>query len=139
VDYEFSTDTTPVITFDLETSVDTLIVAEGSTATFGVRLTENPLGTIEVAVTHVDGDTDISVSAGATLTFDASNWDQFQQVTLAAAEDTDADPGSAGILVYVVSDQQAPMVTVRAIENDNDVAQPPMIPIGVGVDEPPDE
>ena len=58
-------------------------VTEGSTATFNVKLNASPSegSTTTVAVTskHVNG---VTVTSGASLTFDTSDWDTAQDVTL---------------------------------------------------------
>ncbi len=77
-----------------------LAVAEGGTAVLRIRLSEQPDGPIDVQVSHQSGDTDLSVSAGAALQFTADNWNVYQEVTIAAADElTDTDSGSACLLI----------------------------------------
>ena len=54
-----------------------------------VKLAAAPTGNVTVAVARTAGDTDISVSAGASLVFTPANWNRAQTVTLAAAKDAD--------------------------------------------------
>ncbi|HEU5108879.1 MAG TPA: cellulose binding domain-containing protein, partial [Micromonosporaceae bacterium] len=64
-------------------------VPEGATAPVAVRLSQQPTGSVSVATSRTSGDTDLTVSAGATLTFNQTTWNTPQNVTLAAAEDAD--------------------------------------------------
>ncbi len=77
----------------------TVGVNEGSTNTFTVRLAVQPPGDRAVSVARVSGDTDLSVTGGASLTFTSANWNTPQTVTLAAASDADASSGTATIRV----------------------------------------
>jgi glucose/arabinose dehydrogenase len=67
-----------------------LQVVEGGGAAITVRLAQDP-GAPWVVTTSVQGDPDVGVVQGATLTFDSSNWRVPQPVVLAAAFDPDAD------------------------------------------------
>src|SRR5256886_13479834 len=62
-------------------------VPEGRTATVAVKLSRQPAANVTVTTARTSGDTDLSVSAGASLGFTTANWDVAQNVTLAAAED----------------------------------------------------
>jgi hypothetical protein len=78
---------------------ETVSVPEGSTTTFGVKLSDPPMvDPMLVGVIRL-GDTDITVSGSASLTITASNWNTYQAVTLAAAEDTDTANGTASIII----------------------------------------
>ncbi len=92
-------------------------VSEGQTASFSIRLGAQPAGNVSVATTRAIGDTDLSVSGGATLTFTTANWNTPQNVTLSAAEDADAANGTA---TFAVSSAGLPTVNVAATEADND-------------------
>ena len=99
------------------TSADAVTVPEGGTATFQVKLNTAPVSPTTVTVSRVSGDTDITVQSGASLVFNASNWNTYQTVTLAAAEDADTVNSSAVIRC------SAPGLTnkdVTATEQDND-------------------
>ena len=90
---------------------------KGGTATFQVKLNTAPTIPTTVTVNRVSGDTDITVQSGSSLVFNASNWNTYQTVTLAAAEDADEVNGSAVIQC------SAPGLTnkdVTATERDND-------------------
>ncbi len=76
-------------------SVTSISVPEGFMATFGIKLSRPPEGTVTVSVSFRSGDSDITVAGGASLTFTTSNWDTYQIVTLAAAADADLINGTA--------------------------------------------
>jgi len=97
-----------------------LSVPEGSTAIFGVRLAAQPSGTVTVACAAGSGDTDITVSAGSSLSFTAANFGTAQNVTLAAAEDTDT---ANGVRTVTCSSTGLTSVNVTATELDNDATQ----------------
>jgi uncharacterized protein (DUF1800 family) len=112
----------------IQTSVTTLNVNEGGSAQLGVRLSSAPASNVTVNVAQLSGDTDLTVSGGATLTFTPTNFGTFQNATISAAEDTDSTNGSA---VIRVSSTGLPNVDVTANEVDND--PPPMVAIQTSV------
>jgi hypothetical protein len=92
-------------------------VTEGATANVAVRLSAQPAGNVTVTTARTAGDTDLSVQAGATRTFSATNWSTPQTVTLAAAEDADNANGTATFTASAAGHTSA---TVAATEADND-------------------
>ena len=72
-----------------------LTLPEGGDATYTVVLTSQPTGEVTVTPSLGSGDTDVTASAA--LTFDATNWDQAQPVTVSAAQDADAADDTATI------------------------------------------
>jgi hypothetical protein len=106
---------TPV---SLVRSATAVSVPEGGTATFQLKLSVQPTGTVVVAVARTTGDSDLSVSNGASLTFTTSNWDTYQTVTLAAAEDVDAANGTA-TFTCSAADMLSMAVTATEADNDN--------------------
>jgi uncharacterized protein (DUF1800 family) len=101
----------------IQTSVTTLNVNEGASAQFGVRLSAAPASNVTVNVARLSGDTDLTVSGGATLTFTPANFGTFQNVTISAAEDADTTNGSA---VFRASATGLANADVTANEVDND-------------------
>lgn len=103
------------------TSTDTLIVPEGGTATFDVRLSTQPSSDVSVSLTIVQTtdvrEPDIYIQSGLTLSFTTSNWNQNQTVTIAAKEDSDTFPGSVIIRIIAVGMQ---VKEIFVIEKDND-------------------
>ena len=99
-------------------------VPEGGTATYTVRLTSAPAAPLTVVSTAGPGDTSITVTAGASLTFTPQNWQTTQTVTLAAAPDTDAVNGSRTITVR--GPGQTP-VAVVATEADTTLPPDPIV------------
>ena len=119
--------TVKVLPIEVLTDKEDLIVVEGGTASFQARLDGPPPDDTEVllAVSHDGGDPDITVDSGALLMFDASNWSQYQQVMLAADEDSDAENGDARISLSALS-LTSTLVNDRTVsvrEADNDVLQ----------------
>ncbi|MGP3958263.1 glycoside hydrolase family 6 protein [Nonomuraea sp. 3N208] len=92
-------------------------VPEGSTATYTVKLATQPSSNVTVTSTAGTGDTDITVSSGASLTFSPTTWNTAQTVTLAAAQDTDNTNGSRPI---TVASTGLTSRTVTATEADDD-------------------
>ncbi len=93
-------------------------VPEGGTATYGVRLTARPAGPVTVTSTAVGGDADITVTAGASLTFTPDDWNAAQRVTLSAAEDADV---TAGTRLFTLGASGFGGTSIVATEVDNDV------------------
>ncbi len=80
----------------VEVSTTALNVNENGTAQFGVRLRELPAGNTTVTVA-LSGDSNLSITGTTQFTFTTANWNVFQNVTVAAANDIDADNGTATI------------------------------------------
>lgn len=115
--------TETLIAFEVQT--DPVTVFEGETADVFVRLTATPSGTLRADLSWTDGDTDLGVAElrGASLTFNDGNWDQWQAINLAAAEDdSDGDDGNAEFTV-TQTDGDGPLsdLTFTATERDDDV------------------
>ncbi|OVE77836.1 hypothetical protein BVX99_01545, partial [bacterium F16] len=109
----------PSTTVNIETDVSTVNVFENGTGTFQVRLTADPGASTTVTVVHASGDTDISVTGGASLVFTSADWNAYQTVILSASEDVDTVNGSAAI---TCSASGIAIVNVTAVEVDNDTA-----------------
>ena len=78
----------------LKVSPTSLTVAEGATATYAVRLNTAPTGAVTVTVggatAKVTADTDTGTTGDqTTLSFDATNWNTAQTVTVTAVADDD--------------------------------------------------
>ncbi len=103
----------------IELAETAVSVPEGSTAAFDVRLNRAPDTDKTVNVARASGDTDLSLVSAASLTFTPANWNQWQTVTLQAAEDADTDDGAA---VFECTGSGIDTVSVNATEADNDLA-----------------
>src|SRR5262245_40179883 len=103
----------------IQTSVTTLNVNEGGSAQFGVRLSSAPASNVTVNVARLSGDTDLSVTAGATLTFTPTNFNTFQNISNDPPEDADTTTGPSG---FRSSATGLPDADVTANEVDNDSA-----------------
>ncbi len=99
------TSTTATITDDdtrgVTVSATTLSVPEGSTATYTVVLTSEPTATVTVTPSRASGSTDVTFSPSS-LSFTTDDWKTAQTVTVAAADDDDADNDTA-TLAHAVS------------------------------------
>ncbi len=101
----------------ITTDLTSLIVNEGVTNSFQVKLTMQPPASKTVTVSRFSGDSDITVSSGASLSFTTSNWNTYRTVTLAAAQDSDTTNGSA---IIRCSSTGMTDKDVTAYESDND-------------------
>ncbi len=107
-------------TLTILVSTTAVSVPEDSTAAFNVKLSHQPGGSITVSTARISGDTNLSVQSGSTSrVFTTSNWNSWQAVTLAAAEDGDILNGSA---TNRCSSPGLSDVDVVATEVDNDTA-----------------
>jgi hypothetical protein len=109
---------------------DTVVVAEGGTSEFHVRLTGEPSEDVHVLVSRSKGDGDITVQSGGSLVFTADDWDIGQAVVLAAADDQDSQDGEATIRIRSSSGPAVPDAALPAREEDDD---PPVIEPGQSV------
>lgn len=94
-------------------------VAEGGTAGFGLRMQASPSQPVTVQVAVAGGDPTIHVTDGQALTFNTTNWNTFQRVTLAANEDADALNGSATITCSAAA---LDTISLTALSLDDDHA-----------------
>ena len=115
----------------LKVSPTSLVLAEGATATYTVRLNTQPTGAVTVSVGSVTAkiraDTDTGTPGDqTTLSFDATNWNTAQTVTVTAVADDDGEDERAllsntasGAGNYnSLSAAQSPDVSVRARDDE---------------------
>ncbi|WP_341678328.1 glycoside hydrolase family 48 protein [Niveibacterium sp. SC-1] len=107
-----------VVPVTLEVSATSIAVPEGASASFQVRLAAAPSGAVSLSATRTAGDTDLSVTSGGTLAFTTANWNTWQTVTIAAAQDADSTNGTATISI---TGANVTTRTVAASEVDDDV------------------
>ncbi|WP_328835350.1 glycoside hydrolase family 48 protein [Streptomyces europaeiscabiei] len=65
-------------------STTQLAVQQGRTATYDVKLSTQPSANVTVTTARTGGNTGLSVTGGASLTFTPSNWNTAQKVTITA-------------------------------------------------------
>ncbi|SMQ21751.1 Cellulose binding domain-containing protein [Streptomyces sp. Ag82_O1-12] len=65
-------------------STTQLAVHQGKTATYDVKLSTQPSSNVTVTTSRTGGNSGLSVTGGASLTFTPSNWSTAQKVTVAA-------------------------------------------------------
>ncbi len=100
------------------TSANTLLVPEGGTNSFAVSLSGPPAIPVTINVARTAGDTDLSVTTGASLVFNKTNFAAPQQVVIAASEDGDALNGAA---TFSLSGVGLTTQNVIANEQDNEI------------------
>ncbi|CAM4040678.1 MYXO-CTERM sorting domain-containing protein [Corallococcus exiguus] len=106
-------------------SVSSLRVVEGGTASFSVALAGfawpgDPGESLTVTVERTDGDADLTVREGASLTFDPATLEP-QEVVLAAAKDADNEDGTA---TFTLSAPGLESLTLVVTEADQDPLAP---------------
>jgi glucose/arabinose dehydrogenase len=89
---------TGTATQNIVVSTSALTINEGGNGTFGVHLAADPgAGGLTVTVARSSGDTDVTVTGGASLTFTSGNYTTNQTVTIHAATDADTTNDTATI------------------------------------------
>ena len=98
-----------------------VLINEGDTESFDVRLAQQPKDAVTVVITGMTG-TDLVLQSPSVLNFSVSDWDQPQLVELMAEDDSDADPDPPVQLILSASgggyDGVIETVTVTIQEND---------------------
>ena len=102
----------------LITDRETVAIPEGATARLGVRLSAQPLAITRIRVSWLSGDSDISIDGNAVLTFDSTDWNEFQYIRLSAAPDKDHENGTAIIRVHRIAGDPVPYKDIEAIESE---------------------
>ncbi len=130
----------------LRVSPTSLTVAEGATATYTVRLSTAPTGTVTVTVggatAKVTADTDTGTTGDqTTLSFDATDWNTAQTVTVTAVADDDGADETATLTTTAsgagaynsLSGIQQPRVAVQV--RDDETAGVVVSPTSLTIDE----
>jgi beta-lactam-binding protein with PASTA domain/predicted Ser/Thr protein kinase len=87
-----------------------LSVAQGSTGTFGVRLSAAPASAVTVTVDFTSGNSSLSVTSGGTLTFTPADWNTAQEVTITA------DSSSTGTATFTATAPGYPPAAITVTE-----------------------
>ena len=95
-------------------------VRENGQGRFFVRLAHAPNLNTSVIVSRTGGDAGLAVQNGAVLLFTPVNWSTWQAVTLAAAEDANANNETAAFQVYAPGGSN---VYVQAVALDDDIGE----------------
>lgn len=108
---------------------NTVRIPEKSSIRFDLALAMDPLGSVNVLVSRISGDSDISVASGGVLTFDSSNYAAPQAVFLSAADDADwwnsktvirvSAEGIASTDLTVVEVDDDPVPTILFVKQDS--------------------
>src|SRR5262249_15591593 len=116
----------------IQTSATTLSVNAGATAQFGVRLASAPASNVTVNVARASGNTGVTVSGGATLTFTPTNFNTFQNVTV-SADATARSANGAAIIRSSGTNLTSADVTVTVVDPPiqilTDIIRPPLVAI----------
>ena len=111
----------------------TLRVPEGNSANYTVRLNTAPSGNVVIGITKQGGgDPDLSANK-TSLTFNTTNWNTWQTVTVSAREDDDASRGTATFAHAITTGAGTDYPTslnvpnVTATERDNEGPAAPTI------------
>ncbi len=102
----------------IEASSLNVDVPEGGTQPFNIRLRTQPIASTTVIVSHVGGDTDIQIQGTSSFVFETNTWNQWQTVTLQAAEDSDWVDGVTTVRCSAVNVEN---VNIIATESDNEL------------------
>ena len=102
---------------ELEISATNVNVREAGEGRFFVRLDRAPGGDVAVGVAWISGSAGLSVGSGASLTFRPSNWNVWQPVTLAAAEDENAEGETASFRISAPGAQDR-FAAATALDDD---------------------
>ena len=98
-----------------------MVIGEGSSESFDVRLAQQPTDAVTVLISGTTG-TDLVLQSPSVLNFSVSDWDQPQLVELMAEDDSDADPDPPVQLILSASgggyDGVSETVTITIQEND---------------------
>ena len=98
-----------------EVSTPNLIVREGNTNSFQIRLTKLPAAATTVTVVRASGDADLTIAGAASFVFSTADWATWQTVNIAAAADPDTTDGTA---LFSVAAAGVDPVTMTATERD---------------------
>ncbi len=115
------------VTKDIDLSISSLTIEEGSNGTFAVSLSKEPSGTVTISITSNNGDVKVDTFKDTdgdqnTLTFTTSNWNVAKTVTVRAAEDDDDIAEDTAELTLSASGGGYDSITknIRINVNDND-------------------
>jgi glucose/arabinose dehydrogenase len=100
-----------------------LTIQEGRYEELAISLSGPPTSPTTVTTTRTSGDSDLTVTSGASLVFNASNFNTPQFVRLSAAEDADTTADSA-VVTVAASGFTSRLVNVSILDDD---ATPPVI------------
>ena len=82
-----------------EEGIPELSIGEGETRSLYVKLAAAPSSSVTISLVRDSGDTNLNITTGAELTFNASDWDSWQATGISAAQDPDSVSGVATIKV----------------------------------------
>lgn len=99
----------------IQLSASELVVSEEGSASVNISLSAPPASPIQITVERVSGDSDLSITSGATLNFDSTNWEHPQSLVFNAGYDADPENGSAQ---FSISGGELATVFLNVTEED---------------------
>ncbi|MGH7163003.1 MAG: hypothetical protein ACREID_05930, partial [Planctomycetota bacterium] len=102
--------------------VSAVVAAEGSTASFDVRLSGRPAAAVELTAIVAGGSGVLSISGGASHQIEPDAWEQPRAITLAAAQDDDEEDQSGTIELRLNGVLTA---SLPATQDDASASEPP--------------
>ena len=96
----------------------TLNVTEGSTADVQIRLSKQPSSDVTVDTAWLSGESNITVTSGASLDFTTLNWSNEQTVILRAAHDDDLTNTTA-LIQSTATGFPSETLTVTSVDDDS--------------------
>ena len=113
----------------LSPSATALQVPMGGSTNVWVALSAAPAGPLVVTASGSSGDTNIGITGGSTLAFDAGNWSVPQSVTLCSVSNrpngtaivTLSAPGLADVAILVTESDPPPVIFAAAVATPNPV------------------
>ncbi len=106
----------------LQASATQVTVIEGNTIMVGVRLAYDPLGSVTVTA-GIDSPAVATVTAGGSLMFDSSNYDDYQMVTIRAEQDNDLVFDDTFVTLQATSLGVSLSVPLRKTDDDQQVIE----------------
>src|SRR6185503_3430546 len=94
-----------------------LVIPEGGTGNFTVRLAAQPTNTVTVTVARTSGSTNLTVAGSGILTFNTENWNVPQTVVVNASEDANTTDDEATLTVSSPG-LASQSVSVMSLDND---------------------
>ncbi len=104
---------------EVEMSTNAVVVPEGSTNSFEITLSIQPVDPTTVTVLRAFGDTNIHVFGESVFLFTTNNWDMAQSVTLSASDDDDWVNG-VSIINCIITDGVTNTLTATEVDDEVD-------------------
>lgn len=118
-DVNFFADVLVADQLSLVSNVDNLIIRENENGYLKIKLSSNPQSTVNVSTT-IEGDEHLRIKSGAQISFDPTNYNIEQTVTIEAIADEDGDNGTATVTIAATNNDEILDLTIPVSELDSD-------------------